>query len=102
MVPEREIPGNYAAKADWGRSSLLVKGDGTFEQTLTTNIGYTRRIRGEWKFENGFILLKPCLQITYDGEGIDADVCAHAVEAVGLGRTEISLDPDKGFAYSKQ
>jgi hypothetical protein len=44
---EGEIPGEYAAKLDWGESKLVISADHTFKQTVRTNNGATRMLDGK-------------------------------------------------------
>jgi ABC-type uncharacterized transport system YnjBCD ATPase subunit len=84
-----------------GRVKVVIKADHTFTQAVRTNNEAARTLNGKWEFKDGSLLLTPCLSVTHDSQGVDADACSSVVEVIGFGRAEISLDPDFGIAYRK-
>ena len=96
---EREVPGTYQAQTDWGRSTLLLKHDHTFEQSVRGKDGSTKTMTGKWSLEDGVLTLTPCLAVNQKEKGIYVPACGTSITRLGLSSVEIALDPDAGIAY---
>jgi len=96
-----ELPGKYVITTDWGQSTLTLRPDHTMEQEVSKRSGPTMHISGSWEFSNGFLSLKPCLEVRWNIEGAAAGGCASGVEVTLFGKVEISADSDHGLAYEK-
>jgi hypothetical protein len=95
------VPGKYAVEVNGGTSILVLRADGAMEQLVPVKGGKSERVSGTWTFKDGFLARKPCLDILWEGEISRADRCVSAVEILGFGGVQISLDPDHGMAYKK-
>jgi hypothetical protein len=71
------------------------------EQEVQTKGGSAKHISGSWEFANGFLVLKPCLEVRSQIEGARAEGCAQGVEVTLSGNVEIATDSDHGLAYEK-
>lgn len=98
---EREVPGTYQAQTDWGRPTLLLKHDHTFEQSVRENEGNTKTMSGKWSLEKGVLTLAPCLAVNHQERDVYVPACGTSMTRLGLSSVEIALDPDAGIAYRK-
>ena len=99
--------GVYRADAEWGSSTLILKADHTFEQTVSTKSGIFKKVDGGWalttngatdeiEFKNRY------LWITHDEQGEEANGAYATLDPNPSGGVEISADPDYEIAFRKQ
>ena len=103
-VQDAELSGTYHATADWGTSTLVLRPDHTFEQSVSTNSGIFRKVQGTWELHKSgqsITFSKKYLSVTHDEQGEEADAAFASVERRIFGGVEISADPDYGIAFQK-
>ena len=103
---EARLAGAYRADAKWGSSTLVLRTDHTFEQTVSTKSGSLKKVHGEWALDSGgmtdgITFKKKYLWVTHDKEGEEADGAYASVEPTLLGYAEISADPDYGISFRR-
>ena len=105
-VQDSELSGTYHAPADWGKSTLVLRPDHTFEQSVSTNSGTFRKVQGTWELDTSdtsrsITLSGKYLSVTHDKQGEEADGAFASVERRLFGGVEISSDPDYGIAFQR-
>ena len=101
---ESRLVGSYRVDADWGSSTLLLKADHTFEQTVSTKSGGFKRTKGEWQLDKrdyGIDFKNSYLCVTHDKQGENADGGYASIEPRLFGGIEISADPDYGISFRR-
>jgi hypothetical protein len=103
---EARLVGSYVAVTEWGSSTLLLKSDHTFEQTVSTKSGTFKKIDGEWGlYTSGLTeaieFKKRYLAVTHDERGEEVDGAYASIETGLFGGIEISADPDYGISFRK-
>jgi hypothetical protein len=105
-VQDADLRGTYHATTDWGTSTLILRADHTFEQTVSTNSGTFRKVKGIWELDTSgssrsLTLSGKYLSVTHDKQGEEADGAFASVERRLFGGVEISSDPDYGIAFQR-
>jgi hypothetical protein len=105
-VRDADLSGTYHATADWGTSTLVLRPDHTFGQSVSTNSGTFRKVQGTWELDTSgtsqsITLAGKYLSVTHDKQGEEADIAFASVERRLFGGAEISSDPDYGIAFQK-
>lgn len=106
-LAEPDVVGTYEANADWGRSTLVLHSDHSFDQTVVRN-DHTQA-EGTWKLDfvadkrapYGIIVLQPLLDVEHDHKG---DLAGGAVPSINRGflwGISIAADPDYGISFEK-
>ena len=103
---ETNLLGSYRADAEWGSSTLLLKADHTFEQTVSTKSGTFKKVSGEWELDtsgltDAITFQKKYLWVTHDEKGEEADGAFASVDPTLFGAPEISADPDYGISFRR-
>ena len=103
---ETNLIGSYRADAEWGSSTLLLKADHTFEQTVSTKSGTFKKVSGEWELDtsgltDAITFKKKYLSVTHDGKGEEVDGAFASVDQTLFGAPEISADPDYGISFRR-
>jgi hypothetical protein len=99
----RQLPGTYLTEGDWGKATLLLRPDGTLEESVALRGGARARLSGHWKVDGSGsgIDRDPCFKHDEDKMSLEMYFCDNPTQVV-LGHVEIVLDPNLGFVYSKQ
>ena len=103
---EASLVGSYRADAEWGSSTLLLKADHTFEQTVSTKSGTFKKVSGEWELDtsgltDAITFNKKYLSVTHDETGEEVDGAYASVDPTLFGAPEISADPDYGISFRR-
>ena len=103
---EAGLVGSYRADTDWGSSTLLLKADHTFEQTVSTKSGTFKKVNGEWELDttgptDAITFKKKYLSVTHDEKGEEVGGAFASVDPTLFGATEISADPDYGISFRR-
>lgn len=103
---EARLVGSYRADADWGSSTLLLKADHTFEQTVSTKSGTFKKVNGEWKLDasgltDAITFKKKYLSVTHNEKGEEVGGAFASVDPTLFGAPEISADPDYGISFRR-
>jgi len=108
-LTDQDVAGTYEASADWGRSTLVLHPDHSFDQTVVRNDHTQVSTKGTWKLNfvagktasSGIIVLKPFLDVEHDHKG---DLVGGAVPGINRGflwGINIAADPDYGISFEK-
>jgi hypothetical protein len=104
-VRDSNLAGTYRATTDWGSSTLILKADHTFAQSVTTKAGEARKIEGKWALNtsgpSNLITFLPYLWVSHEKRGERADAGYCSVDRTLFGGVEISADPDYGIAFRR-
>lgn len=105
---EQNLVGRYKLSADWGCSTLDLREDHSFTQTVSRACtGNGNTITGTWKGEElrstfqAQLNLQPYINVTTDGPTQTGNYGYLSIER-WLWGTQIVVDPDKGLKYRKQ
>jgi hypothetical protein len=103
---DARLTGSYRAEAEWGSSTLLLKADHTFEQTVSAKSGMFKKVQGEWELHpsgltDAITFKKKYLWVTRDKQGEEADAAYASVERTLFGGPEIPADPDNGISFRR-
>lgn len=108
-LAEQELVGTYTADADWGKSTLILHPDHSFEQTVLRNDHTHVETRGTWQFTPdaknaswGNIVFSSFLAVAHDEKG---DLAGGAFLSAGRGLlwgVHIAADPDWGITFEKE
>ena len=106
-LQDDRVAGTYVAEADWGTSTLILKTDHTFEQSVATKSGVLKKINGQWELNssgsgNSIAFSPKYLGVTHDKKGVESDGAFASVDSSLLGTVEISADPDYGIVFKKK
>ncbi len=110
-LTDRDVAGTYEASADWGRSTLVLHPDHSFDQTVVRNDHTRASIKGTWrlslipgkeKASYGILVLKPFLDVEHDHKGDLAGGAAPGISRGFLWGMTISADPDYGISFDKK
>jgi len=109
-LTEKDVVGTYKAYADWGESTLVLRHDHSFEQTVLRNDHTQASAKGPWQLtldagkneSYGMVGFKLVfLAVTHDQKG---DPAGGAFPSVGRGLlwgVHIAADPDWGISFEK-
>jgi hypothetical protein len=110
-LTDEAAAGTYEASADWGRSTLVLHPDHSFDQTVVRNDNTKASIKGTWELSfvpgkkdasYGILALKPFLDVEHDHKG---DLARGAVPSISRGflwGISIAADPDYGISFEKK
>jgi hypothetical protein len=108
-LSERDVEGKYEADAAWGESTLLLRADHTFEQTVMRNGHNQARATGTWELRlynpkdrsQGIVVLQPFLAVAHDELGVQTPWAAPSISRGPFGGISIAADPDWGISFNK-
>jgi hypothetical protein len=108
-LSENDVVGTYEADLDWGKSTLAVHADHTFEQTVFRSDHTSASTKGTWELtpfagrgaSRAMIAFKPFLAVSHSEKGEAAGGAALSVSRGLLWGVVIGLDPDWGIAYER-
>jgi hypothetical protein len=108
-LTENDVVGIYEAQADWGTSTLVLRADHTFAQTVTRSDHTQASTTGTWTLtpyagknaSHAMIAFKPFLDVSHEKRGDPAGGAALSVSRGIFWGTVIGLDPDWGISYEK-
>jgi hypothetical protein len=109
-LTEREVVGSYEANAQWGKSTLVLHPDHSFEQTVVRNDHTQASTKGTWQLDllagknasYGIIILKPFLEVSHDHKGDPVDGGLPSISRGFLWGITIAADPDWGISFDKE
>jgi len=109
-LTERGVVGTYEASAGWGRSTLVVHPDHSFDQTVVRNDHTQASTQGTWrlnlvagkKASYGIIFLKPFLNVAHDHKGDLVGGAGPSINRGFLCGVTIAADPDYGISFDKK
>ena len=109
-LSEEDVVGTYEASADWGRSTLVLHPDHSFDQTVTRNDHTQTSTKGTWELDfvsdkkasSGILALKPFLDVEHDIKGDLAGGAAPSINRGFLWGISIAADPDYGISFNKK
>jgi hypothetical protein len=106
-VRDSEMVGTYKATAEWGTSTIVLKPDHTFTQSVSTKTGAYREVQGNWELDqsgltDAITFTHKYLSVTHNEQGEEAGGAFASVDPRLFGGIEISADPDYGVAFVKQ
>lgn len=104
---EQQMVGSYRAVAEWGTSTLRLKPDHTFEQTVSAKSGTYKKVEGEWELDTSGLtdaisFKKKYLSVTHNEQGEEIGGAYASIDRGLFGGIEISADPDYGISFQKQ
>lgn len=109
-LTDQDVAGTYEASADWGRSTLVLHPDHTFEQAVVRNDHTQTSAKGTWNLSfvarksasYGILALKPFLDVEHDHKGDLAGGAAPSISRGFLWGITIAADPDYGISFDKK
>jgi hypothetical protein len=109
-LTDQDTAGTYEASAEWGKSTLALHSDHSFEQTVVRKDHTQTSIKGTWQLDlfagknatDGIILLKPFLDVAHDHQGDPADGALPSISRGIFGGITIAADPDYGISFDKK
>ena len=109
-LTDQDVEGTYEASADWGRSTLVLHPDHSFEQMVVRNDHTQASTKGTWNLSfvarksasYGILNLKPFLDVEHDHEGDLAGGAAPSISRGFLWGITIAADPDYGISFDKK
>jgi surface antigen len=103
------IAGDYYVSGDWGKSTLVLRTNGTFIQRVLLKDGNEKSIEGKWRMLDSnvhaytrAILFEPFLNMWADHLGALTPNASYTVEAIGFRGVWIDVDSVAGTTYKKQ
>lgn len=112
-LADTAMAGTYEVSGDWGKSTLVLKPDGTFEQLVSLRKVDVKNIKGKWRMLDTnpksyqrtiafapFIYMGTTTGIMARGTIVENAACA--VESVGIRGVWIVVDNDYYTTYKKQ
>jgi hypothetical protein len=105
-VEARDVPGAYVAKANWGRATLQIATDGSFQERVFQDGKQTAVILGKWSVSpegrsNTNIVFTKFLAVTHDSQGTEVSSGDFSIGKGPFGYTSIAADPDYGISFEK-
>jgi hypothetical protein len=109
-LTERDVPGTYKATTQWGESTLVLRPDHSFEQTVVQNDHTQASITGTWRLDlwagksasQGIIFMKPFLWVAHDHKGDPAGGAGPSISRGPFWGVTIAADPDYGISFDKK
>jgi hypothetical protein len=109
-LTDQDVVGSYEADANWGKSTLILHPDHTFDQTVVRNDQTQAKIKGTWQLDfvagkrasSGILALKPFLDVEHDHKGDLAGAAVPSISRGFLGGITIAADPDYGISFDKK
>ncbi len=110
VLTDQDVAGTYEASADWGRSTLILHPDHSFDQTVVRNDHTQTSTKGTWQLDfvagkkasYGILALKPFLDVEHDHKGDLAGGAAPSINRGFLWGISIAADPDYGISFDKK
>jgi hypothetical protein len=107
---EQDVVGTYEANADWGRSTLVLHPDHSFDQTVVRNDHTQVSTKGTWQLNlfagknasHGIIVLQSFLAIDHDDKGDSPGWAAPSINRGFMWGITIAADPDWGISFDKK
>jgi hypothetical protein len=107
---DQDVAGTYEANADWGKSTLVLHPDHSFDQTVVRNDHTQSSTKGTWQLQfvagkkasYGILALKPFLDVEHDHQGDLAGGAAPSINRGLLWGMTIAADPDYGISFVKK
>lgn len=110
-IRRTELIGSYGARYDYGLEVLVLKADGTYQQTFYYNDGAVLKNTGRWEYpardavsENSLLLEDAMVVDNFHGEPAAKVRKMNwfiGPERTISGRIQLSFNPDLEFAYHK-
>lgn len=107
-LTESGVVGSYKAEIGDATSTLILRPDHSFEQTVQFPKMATRKASGTWQLKLkspgsslGRLIMTECLRFDHEMTSEKWAGGDFSVTALGFTDVEISLDPDRGVAYRK-
>lgn len=109
-LTEQDVVGTYEANAQWGESTLVLRPDHSFEQTVVRNDHSQASTKGTWKLNlfagtnasHGILVLKPFLEVAHDHKGDPIDGGVPSISRGFMWGITIAADPDWGISFDKK
>jgi hypothetical protein len=111
IVSEKDILGTYHTDLSWGSSTLELKEDHTFVQTIQIKDSSTKQLIGRWKLGDSHdkdstwisrsLILTPYFDVSQLGQGKRVDLGGLQVEGIGS-HLQLSVDTDNGINYFRK
>jgi len=109
-LTEKDVVGTYKAQADWGESTLVLRPDHTFEQTVQRNDHTHATTQGMWQLNlydgkdtsYGIVAFKPFLAVAHDQKGEQVGGTVPSISRGLLWGIVIAADPDWGISFDKE
>ena len=109
-LTERDVVGTYKANAEWGGSTLVLKPDHSFEQTVVRNDHTQASTHGTWQLNlfagknasHEIIVLQSFLAIDHDHKGESAGWAAPSISRGFMSGITIAADPDWGISFDRR
>jgi hypothetical protein len=109
-LTEEDVIGTYEASADWGRSTLVLHKDHSFDQMVVRNDHTQASTKGTWRLDSsagknashGILVLKPFLEVAHDHEGDPIDGGVPSISRGFMWGITIAADPDWGISFDKK
>jgi hypothetical protein len=109
-ISDRDVVGTYEATAQWGRSTLVLHSDHSFEQTVVRDDHTQAATKGTWKLDlfagknasHGIVVFKPFLDVAHDHRGDSVDGSVPSISRGWFGGMIIAADPDFGISFNKE
>lgn len=98
------IPGKYTCKYPYGTETLVVSGDGKYEQTIQLSSGSLTRNSGTWTYDTKSqnITLHDAIVVD-DGFGSQRQQAAKGLRILSVasknGEVHIGVDNEQGFEF---
>lgn len=108
-LTEQDVVGAYEANANWGKSTLVLYPNHSFDQTVVRNDHMQTSTHGTWQLNlfagknasHGIIILQNFLAIDHDHKGYSAGWAAPSISRGLLWGITIAADPDWGISFGK-
>jgi hypothetical protein len=109
-LTDQDVVGTYEASADWGRSTLVLHPDHSFDQTIVRNDHTQASTKGTWRLDlwagknasHGILVLKPFLDVEHDHKGDPAGGAVPGISRGFMWGITIAADPDYGISFIKK
>jgi hypothetical protein len=109
-ISDRDVAGTYEANAQWGKSTLILHPDHTFEQRVLRDDHTQARTEGRWDLtlyagrsaSHGLMTFKPFLAVAHDQKGVPVPLDLPSVSRGFLWGITIAADPDWGISFDKE
>ena len=109
VLKAADVPGIYKASADWGRSTLVLHPDHSFDQTVTRDDHTRLSSTGTWKLQyvdnkpasHGIIVLQNFIAVDHDHKGDNPGWAAPSISRGFVWGVIIAADPDYGISFDK-
>jgi hypothetical protein len=104
----QELAGEYMVQLRWGKATLLIHPDYTFQETIVADGKGIQTIIGNWTVKSvdaghtAEVSMKPYINVQDDGYGQRYDDATLLFNKPRLGQIFAELNPDSGSRFEKQ